>query len=1689
MLNSRYQDYWNYIKISISLKAVCSKLNLPVKRSGSEFRTHCLFHQPDNNPSLVLYDNEGHKNHYHCYSCGAHGDIFSFVQQACGFSDFKESLHWIEREFPEVIAQKPALLKQTERSKQIRNAYELAITFFQKDLQLPNNQESYRNYAHYRGFEPNEWNQFGLLYTSGRTLSSQANLEQQQLFISKDLLIPCSSNPEKEDVEYRDYYANPRLIFTLRDENKQIIGLAGRAVQNSDRPKYLFTKGLMKSNFLYRIDHVYDMVQQKTSGDSILLYVVEGLFDALRLESVGLLAVAVLGSHITAGQLRVLERLASYCYNKDIILSIRLFLDSDNAGIQGMYQSVQSLVKSDLLRLSFPEIIVIPSSVEPQVKDPDELLRGKDASYLSKCTFELSLPEFLMRYAKKGRALTESLEIPFSKLYGSLPTLKKIYCLNHTANLFSAKIWDDLETAYAEIDYIDQNILHLLRILSAKEKTEDFAKVEADDYSNRLSYTQALYAAQYASKRRPVPLDPLTWKRIQRGSDLHYPSLTMALDRRQHIHFPYLTYSVPKSRMEDRPIALPCHEELMIQHYLLQELLREDFSVSYSNYIPAVRYDETRAGDAIYTTGFPNCSEPQPAVSFAYQINMAYLALSVNQNAGLFRPYYECWKSYIDYLRESILQIEGDTIYRLKLDVKGFYSNITRASARDMLYPALRNALGASQDTERFSKFCFKEGIDNSEKAGVITEYILDELFGRFYFASDDGSKVAGEKLIGIPQGPDLSAYIANIVLFPLDYAVSAYIKQVNSSCKDDTIHACYARYVDDMIIFTDDYEVLCNINRLIIDELHRLRLAPSPKTDHASSISREDASFWLLDEKGGFGVSDPHIAPEDILENDSYGNLLDITNRRDVLKMLRVGGDILKSAHSERIEDVFYSCMRADKIRYNDIVRLSAFVLEYLLEDDNEIKENTLFDRYIKFWQDMLETEEAKGELFSRKDVPILSFFDGSLELAKRPVSFSLPSALLEEYIRWRERFAAKISDSIETAVNAYFQCENARNGYVIRLKAAELFYTVQDFLKNKGSAKNIILQLLHTENHTVYQERWSLAISHADIPFPVFKGIDDDENEVSIDMQVFHVVAERLIAVTSKREFDELRSSFRAKYGHAPALDCALITSQILRFWFPENTLPNSPLPENSWPAVRTFFNIAPKEILAEVASENKILCAALFQGSDKGINVFPVPPEVNYPGIIAMQRDTTAFFRMDFLEDVRTADSLVWTERQELSNGGVIGKQYTPFEVSVPDKLVPISEYVLGSAGNDSVWNLDLVTRTKRIYQELQKLIKKYPNALLSRFHLFVDSKQRLYAFTYLDEESSFQGVALAEGSDSLQWHSVNDTENTSAYIIGKLLWDIFPFKTASIKAQNSVIYRFLEYAVARLSGRNLDQYNISERSFQKRIDNTLDSMEKFAQFVNFPIEQEAFLLNCEVENRWVTIRYNHEKYELRPGEELLVLCDWADCVLYQYHGHLEELEWFQKASDFPDIRRVPAAWLGFSNDLKSLSQLQLRNHNFFRILRLAALYQAVILTIRIQVLEYVSILSDSEFQNLKNRDLPLELLHRDDMLLYTYGHSIEKQKELLFVYLSDYRKGCVRQRKDKITPTGWYLLLAWLLECGTDTEVCTQLRQNVIREHKTSEWDDWFVEFSKIQKDWYMHVNDTKWGSRCNLLKAF
>lgn len=76
-----------------------------LKKRGAEFLGKCPFHSPDNNPSFYVVPAKGI---YHCFACGASGDVISFLMEQEGI-DFKAAA---ERLNGGALEWKPRTIKQ-----------------------------------------------------------------------------------------------------------------------------------------------------------------------------------------------------------------------------------------------------------------------------------------------------------------------------------------------------------------------------------------------------------------------------------------------------------------------------------------------------------------------------------------------------------------------------------------------------------------------------------------------------------------------------------------------------------------------------------------------------------------------------------------------------------------------------------------------------------------------------------------------------------------------------------------------------------------------------------------------------------------------------------------------------------------------------------------------------------------------------------------------------------------------------------------------------------------------------------------------------------------------------------------------------------------------------------------------------------------------------------------------------------------------------------------------------------------------------------------------------------------------------------------------------------------------------------------------------------------------------------------
>ncbi len=693
-------DYLHYIRESIPLSGVCNALDMSTKGRGARKYALCPFHN-DRTPSLQIYH-----DHYHCYACRAHGDLFDLVQKMKNV-DFGGAISWVEEQFPFVLGQKP--IKHPGHQPD-RTPEQTA-----RDYYAAGHSEIPDKVASERGYSLEFLRNAEVYGTDGNVLCIRATREERDGLLQAQL-IQRDYQASPEDVSpYQDYFFKERLLFTLRDISHRVVGFAGRSRSESDKPKYLYTKGLPKDTLLYRMDAVAARWNQRREGaDDCRLYIVEGLFDALRLESLGMDAAAVLGSRLTDGQLRILEQFAEQQRQWDRTVELCCFLDSDQAGVEGAYQLLRSVWRSDVLRNIPLNIILVPESVlcpgNNLGKDPDEFLKecnGEQAyEWLEK--HQLHPMEFLLRRFINRNTLAysvisseeEQLSLEYQwdqpspedqcgqrlleSQWEQLSFLTRVRILNQIDNLFSDTIWKDLLEFYFglagskdkcfALSLLNQ---HLRRQTSASASS----KVRNEEEFCGSPYLLALEMARTGYRQEPMALDDASWDRLSAGIEMVGRTFDAWLSSPREIApaRPLLAFNTPKDADQDRLKALPDHEELLFQHYMLNELLREDIFPGYAQTIPAVRYDPILGGT--YTTGLGYTDTFQntdyKAVSFAYQVDMPVLRLEQRPTNGLFRHYYACWKDFISFLQDGIECLEGEKIYRVKLDIRGYHARLT----------------------------------------------------------------------------------------------------------------------------------------------------------------------------------------------------------------------------------------------------------------------------------------------------------------------------------------------------------------------------------------------------------------------------------------------------------------------------------------------------------------------------------------------------------------------------------------------------------------------------------------------------------------------------------------------------------------------------------------------------------------------------------------------------------------------------------------------------------------------------------------------------------------------------------------------------------------------------------------------------------------------------------------------------
>ncbi|MFW6006455.1 MAG: DNA primase [Bacillota bacterium] len=348
-MNISYEEFKEKVRNSVDIVNVISEY-IELKKVGNNFKGLCPFHQ-EKTPSFTINPDQ---QFYHCFGCGAGGDVFEFLMEIENIS-FKEAINLLADragiEPPSRTNRQREYYNKRDKVVEINN---LAAKFYHYLLLNKKVGESALSYLKNRGFKEDDIEKYYLGYAPDRW-KSLLNFLAKKGYDKEELI--QAGLVRKKNNNYYDRFRG-RIIFPIFNIRDEVLAFGGRILdENSNMPKYLNSPGTIvynKGDNLYGINWAKSSIRK--SGNAIIM---EGYTDVLTAHRAGINnAVASLGTALTNSQARVLNRFAETVY---------IAYDADTAGAAATLRGLDILKKTGL------EVKVITL---PEGEDPDDFIQN-----------------------------------------------------------------------------------------------------------------------------------------------------------------------------------------------------------------------------------------------------------------------------------------------------------------------------------------------------------------------------------------------------------------------------------------------------------------------------------------------------------------------------------------------------------------------------------------------------------------------------------------------------------------------------------------------------------------------------------------------------------------------------------------------------------------------------------------------------------------------------------------------------------------------------------------------------------------------------------------------------------------------------------------------------------------------------------------------------------------------------------------------------------------------------------------------------------------------------------------------------------------------------------------------------------------------------------------------------------------
>lgn len=321
-----------------------------LKKSGKNYLCSCPFHSEKTPSCTVFTDTQT----FHCFGCGAGGDVISFVMQIENLSFIEATRLLAQRSGIEI----PAYSGNSQNSQRRTRIYEMnriSANFFY--LNLINGQDkSGLKYFSDRRISPQTIKKYGLGYAPN-SWDTLINFLHSKGYSDDEISDAWLGGRSQKTGSMFDMFRN-RVIFPIVDLRKNVIGFGGRVLDDS-KPKYLNTA---KTLVFDKGSNLFSLNFAKNS-DSKKMILCEGYMDVIAVNQAGFEnVVATLGTAITPAQARLISH-----YAEEVIIAY----DNDGAGQAAARKAINH----------FSDVGIRATVIHMEgAKDPDEFIKkfGRD---------------------------------------------------------------------------------------------------------------------------------------------------------------------------------------------------------------------------------------------------------------------------------------------------------------------------------------------------------------------------------------------------------------------------------------------------------------------------------------------------------------------------------------------------------------------------------------------------------------------------------------------------------------------------------------------------------------------------------------------------------------------------------------------------------------------------------------------------------------------------------------------------------------------------------------------------------------------------------------------------------------------------------------------------------------------------------------------------------------------------------------------------------------------------------------------------------------------------------------------------------------------------------------------------------------------------------------------------------------